>query len=194
MENSIKNIDFSPLLKFRLKTASKQKNQPALTSQWEWLRLQCSTYSTDERWIRGINRECPDHALLSVNCKMQVYFSLPSQFRKTNATVCVLIVPSGLNASISTQSFRSREFTLGLPFEIKNTQGKHILTNSAWSPQPASETHVSESVLRANVLQNLFAEQRYKITSSQTPTQNTDENSSRQQEARKAFEQRSKSS
>ena len=120
--------------------------------------------------------------------------TITTQMKDTNATVCVLMMPLGLNASVSTQPFQSTEFTLGLPFEIKNTQGKDILTNFASSPQPASGTHVSESVLRADVLQNLSAEQHYKITSSQTPTQNTDENSSRQQGAWKAFEQRSKSS
>lgn len=110
-------------------------------------------------------------------------------------STCLNDATLGLNTSISAQSFRGRESTPGLPFEVKNTQGKRILTNFAWSPQSTSGTCVSErSVLRADVLQNLSAEQRYKITSSQIPTQYTDENSSRQQGARKAFEQRSKSS
>ena len=84
MENSTKNINFSLLLKFRLKTASNQKNQPSLTSRRERRILPCSTYPTDEREVKGIHKEHPDHALLSISCKMQLYLSSPSQLgRKT---------------------------------------------------------------------------------------------------------------
>lgn len=132
-----------------------------------------------------------DHTIHSSVSAAKCRFTFPHHHNSDERHKCYSMC---LNAFISTQSFQSREFTLGLPFEIKRTQGKHILTKFAWSPQPASGTHVSESVLRADVLQNLSTEQFSKITSSQTPTQNTDENSSRQQGAQKAFKQRKKSS
>lgn len=81
-------------------------------------------HSTDERGMRAINKEHPDHALFSDNYKIQVYVYLESQLRwNTQKPQCV---SSWLykNAVFSKHGIHS-----GTPFEIRNTQGNHIHTN-----------------------------------------------------------------
>lgn len=64
----------------KLASSNQLEGKTALTMQ----------HSTDERGMRGINKEHPDHVLSSHNCKIQVYFSLASQLRwNTQKPQCV---------------------------------------------------------------------------------------------------------
>lgn len=108
----------------------------------ERLILQCNNYSKDWRWA-ALTHETKStqttHFSVSIAKHRFTFLYHNSDVWQKNATVKALLVSSSLNIYLGTQSFQSRELILWLPSEIKNTEGKHILTNVAWSPQPARE-------------------------------------------------------